>query len=280
MSRTDTAHITLDGRAIAYRLIRSDSARCLRVRVGPRGVEVVQPKGRTAAEVRVFLCSRRRWVLAQVDRMAEMGDIRRPETAPQGDVLYRGDWVRVRVEPAAGRGGANRIRFADGELVIRAGRDSSTSPVRSLEYWLRKQARGEVERELRTVARKLKVTPGRLYIMDQRTKWGNCSALGNLSFNWRLIMAPPFVLRYIVTHEATHLAVPDHSRGFWMTVRSLCPQAETARRWLCANQGALWSSASGMKATSTRCRDALRGSRPSPARRSRPRRPHGQAAPA
>ena len=60
--------------------------------------------------------------------------------------------------------------------------------------------------------------------MGQRTKWGNCSPLQNLSFNWRLIMAPEAVLRYLVTHEAVHLAVPDHSQEFWLTVRSLCPK--------------------------------------------------------
>jgi hypothetical protein len=89
------------------------------------------------------------------------------------------------------------------------------------------------------VAQRLKVTPGKLYIMDQRTKWGNCSALGNLSFNWRLIMAPPSVLRYLVTHEAVHLAIPDHSRRFWLTVRGLCADEENARRWLSRHGGRL-----------------------------------------
>jgi YgjP-like, metallopeptidase domain len=64
----------------------------------------------------------------------------------------------------------------------------------------------------------------RIYVMGQRTKWGNCSALRNLSFNWRLVMAPDFVLRYIATHEMVHLAVPNHSRKFWLTVQSLCPE--------------------------------------------------------
>jgi predicted metal-dependent hydrolase len=72
--------------------------------------------------------------------------------------------------------------------------------------------------------------------MGQRTKWGNCSTLGNLSFNWRLIMAPDFVLRYLVTHEAIHLAVPDHSQKFWLTVQSFCRETEQARRWLVANE--------------------------------------------
>lgn len=68
--------------------------------------------------------------------------------------------------------------------------------------------------------------------MDQRTKWGNCSARGNLSFSWRLVLAPAVVLRYLVTHEAVHLAIPDHSAKFWLTVQSLCPEMERAKQWL------------------------------------------------
>ena len=68
--------------------------------------------------------------------------------------------------------------------------------------------------------------------MAQRTKWGNCSQLQNLSFSWRLIMVPPMVLQYLVTHEAVHLAVPDHSARFWLTVQSLCPEMERAKQWL------------------------------------------------
>jgi predicted metal-dependent hydrolase len=71
--------------------------------------------------------------------------------------------------------------------------------------------------------------------MGQRTKWGNCSSTRNLSFNWRLILAPEFVLRYLVTHEAVHLAIPDHSARFWLTVQSLCRETERARQWLSAS---------------------------------------------
>jgi hypothetical protein len=108
--------------------------------------------------------------------------------------------------------------------------------VRSLENWLRKQAREQIAGFLAPVTKRLKREPNRVYVMGQRTKWGNCSALGNLSFNWRLIMAPDFVLRYLVVHEAVHLAVPDHSQKFWLTVQSICRETEQARRWLVANE--------------------------------------------
>src|SRR5205814_8770587 len=99
----------------------------------------------------------------------------------------------------------NRVQLRGGEIVIVRGHEAP-SPWASLERWLRGEARRAVARDLASVIVTLGVTPGRIYIMDQRTKWGGCSALGNLSFSWRLIMAPEFVLSYIVTHEAVHLA--------------------------------------------------------------------------
>jgi hypothetical protein len=71
--------------------------------------------------------------------------------------------------------------------------------------------------------------------MDQRTKWGNCSALGNLSFNWQLVMAPDFVLRYIVSHEMA----PGRARPFPQVLADSAesvPRDEQARQWLVANR--------------------------------------------
>jgi predicted metal-dependent hydrolase len=133
----------------------------------------------------------------------------------------------------------NAVHFGDREIVVSCGPNSRTEPARSLEYWLRREARQEVERHLQTVTARLNRHPRRVYVMGQRTKWGNCSSHRNLSFNWRLILAPDYVLRYLVTHEAVHLAIPDHSAKFWLTVQSLCRDTEKARQWLCRHHAQL-----------------------------------------
>ena len=91
------------------------------------------------------------------------------------------------------------------------------------------------ERSQRQIGRPSTVANFLKQVVGILPKWGNCSPLKNLSFTWRLIMTPDFVLRYLVTHEAVHLAIPDHSQKFWLTVGSLCPESERARQWLCAN---------------------------------------------
>jgi predicted metal-dependent hydrolase len=100
---------------------------------------------------------------------------------------------------------------------------------------LRKHARQDIGKRLATVTARMKRKPHRVYVMGQRTKWGNCSRKQNLSFNWRLIMAPPDVLNYIVTHEVAHLVEPYHSPKFWLLLRSQCPRFDSAKNWLHAN---------------------------------------------
>jgi predicted metal-dependent hydrolase len=224
----------LDGRRVDYRPVASRLTRKLRVRVGINGIEVMQPVNRTENDVSTFLDQNKKWILDQLKRVERLQKIRLAERR-LGEVLFRGERTKLRIEATAARSRGNPVRFVDGEIVIRRGSGSRTAISRSLENWLRREARAEVEKQLEAVAARLGLRAQRLYVMGQRTKWGNCSAKSNLSFNWRLILAPDFVLRYLVTHEAVHLAVPDHSAKFWLTVQSLCHETERAKQWLSAN---------------------------------------------
>jgi len=231
--------IQLGDRRVDYRVVRSKAARKLRLRVGPNGVEVVQPAERNGEDISTFLDRHEAWILDQLQRVERLRGVRRPEQRRAGEILFRGEPTRLRVKTTCTRARGNAVSCVDGEIVIQRGSGSRTPVARSLENWLRKQARAEIERQLSVATARLRQSPGRLYVMGQRTKWGNCSAQRNLSFNWRLILAPDFVLRYLVTHETVHLAVPDHSAKFWLTVQSLCPEAERAKQWLCSHQAQL-----------------------------------------
>ena len=231
--------ILLGSRPVEYRIVRSKAASKLRVRVGPNGVEVVQPVARGQRDVPSFLRRNEVWIVEQLRRAEKLRGVRLAERRRPGEILFRGEPVRLVIEATGTSGWSTTITQVDGEIVIRRGCGARTIMSRSLERWFRREARREIMRHLTAVTARLGREPGRVFVMGQRTKWGNCSARGNLSFNWRLILAPDSVLRYIVIHEAVHLAIPDHSAKFWLTVQSLCPGSERARQWLVRHQGQL-----------------------------------------
>ncbi len=237
--QTTRADISLGGRTVEYRVIRSRTARQLRVRVGPRGVEVVRPAAREPQEVADFLRANRTWIADQMARVQRLRSVRRAGRGSTSEVLFRGEPTRVRVEFAAMRRGANRVNFENGRILVHCG-PNGAAPALTLANWLRREAKCTIQTHLATVTSRLKRRPQKVYVMSQRTKWGNCSARHNLSFNWRLILAPDFVLHYLVTHEAVHLAVPDHSQRFWLTLQSLAPQMERAKQWLSTNSERLF----------------------------------------
>jgi hypothetical protein len=114
--------------------------------------------------------------------------------------------------------GAPRVAAGDGLLVLRAPDDQAAR--RALDRWYRAKCRDLVHGCLPEIADQMDVAPGRVTIREARTRWGSCSASGDLSFNWRLALAPEPVLRHVVVHELAHLVHRDHSNRFWAVVEA------------------------------------------------------------
>src|SRR5690349_3627967 len=111
--------IHLGGRRVDYRLVLSRTARKLRLRVGPSGVEVVQPAGRKTEDVAAFLDRNAEWILTQLKRVDRLRGVRRPAERRVGEILFRGEPTQVRVETTATRARGNRVDLIDGEIVVR-----------------------------------------------------------------------------------------------------------------------------------------------------------------
>ncbi|MGA7973808.1 MAG: M48 family metallopeptidase, partial [Pseudolabrys sp.] len=90
----------------------------------------------------------------------------------------------------------------------------------------------DLETASRAAAERLGVKVKRVSIRDQSSRWGSCSSTGVLSYSWRLILAPPFVLDYLAAHEVAHLVEMNHSKKFWRLVDRLCPDVTRAKTWL------------------------------------------------
>lgn len=121
MKPSGTAIVKLAGEPIEYRLVRSPSARKLRIRVGPAGVEVVQPAGRSPEDASVFLRAHGKWVRGQLARVARLRSLRRPAERCVGEILLSGRPTTVRVLHDPRRRCGNRVTLEHGSLVVRCG---------------------------------------------------------------------------------------------------------------------------------------------------------------
>jgi len=106
---------------------------------------------------------------------------------------------------------------------------------RRVSDFLRAEARREVGVRAHPLATRIERRIARIVIKDPRSRWGSCAPDGTLAFSWRLVLAPAFVLDYVVAHEVAHLAELNHSARFWRMVGLICPDPEPAKAWLSAH---------------------------------------------
>jgi predicted metal-dependent hydrolase len=105
----------------------------------------------------------------------------------------------------------------------------------AMREWYLERAHAKILPRVERHAVELGVDFKRATIVDNRYRWGSCTVNDNVTFNWRLIKAPSFVIDYIIVHELAHLIETNHTPRFWNVVRAQVPRMETAKAWLTEN---------------------------------------------
>jgi predicted metal-dependent hydrolase len=182
-------------------------------------VEVVLPKRsperhaeEAVRQLGPWIERRKRAVARAVSEMS-----RAPGTVPYlGETLW--------LVPQEGR---TRVHRRGSELLVPEG-----DPREALERWYRRQAKLEIAPRLDAATARAGTSYTGLTIRGQRTRWASRSSSGGMSFNWRLLLAPPEILDYVVEHEVAHIEVMDHSPRFWRLLASRSPRWREHSAWL------------------------------------------------
>ena len=199
--------------SLAHRII-------LRLDQSAGNIVVVLPRRASRAQGRRFAYTNRSWIRERLNLL--------PEGIPfaPGKLLpFLGEPHRIRHRPKA-RG---VVWCADGEIHV-AGRLEHLA--RRVEDWLKLEARREIAEVAHAKAALLGKAVKRVRIRDPKTRWASCSGSGELAFSWRLMLAPKFVLDYVVAHEVAHLREMNHGPRFWRLVAELTRDVKKARGWL------------------------------------------------
>ncbi len=231
----ETSHSTaphglqLEGLGAPIEVRRHAGARQLSLRVSRtrRAVILTLPAQCELGEAGSFLRRHIDWLRER------LGSLPEPVPFRDGAVIpLRGEPHRLVFagERLAGGPVERKTRGTDMPVLCVAGRREHAP--RRLREWLYDEVRRDLDTCVLWHARTLRVRPRRITVRDQASRWGSCSTTGVLSFSWRLILAPPFVLDYLAAHEVAHLAEMNHGAAFWALVRRTMPRMDEARSWL------------------------------------------------
>jgi len=217
--------LKIDGRLLEVRVRLNPRARRMIVKVNPATgeISVTAPSRRGLAHALDFARGEKDWIAGQLAK------------APGPVALIPGSVIPFRGKPHEIRGSARGPApvWLEGGVIWVSGQ-AAHAPRRVLDF-LKGEARKAAEILALRHAEKLGVKPSRITVRDTASRWGSCSSARTLSFSWRLILAPDFVLDYVVAHEVAHLREMNHSPRFWAHVKALVADKNAAQNWLRLN---------------------------------------------
>ena len=223
MTKTKVSYATLylDNSKLTYRVRLSRKARYLRLQINPAtGLEVIIPRGYRLEDAEKFVLKKKEWILKHLESFPAYEEF-----------TYLGKKIAVkqRYDLFITK---HKITLNKDNLVIESPAGSSQDINFIFNAWLKHHAKTHLPGRAKYLAQKYGFVFKRLSIRSQRTRWGSCSASGNISLNYRLMKYRKELIDYVIIHELCHLKELNHSKKFWELVESLVPDYKSLKKEL------------------------------------------------
>jgi len=216
---------------VINKIIRS-RRRSLAIQINSEGALVVRAPMRLGEkEILGFISQKKDWILKKQKAAAGRQKVCRQYISGE-EFWYMGKKHKLRISLLD-----EELGLVGDEFVL--GHKNAPGARGHFWTWYVDKARQVLAERVNHWAGVCKLFPRQLTIKDAKTRWGSCGPNGKVHLSWRLVMAPMWVIDYVVVHELVHIAVANHSAKFWGRVSEFIPYYKEARKWLRENQNAL-----------------------------------------
>ena len=246
-SRGDISKISFDdGSVCSYRIIKSDR-RTMALQVTKAGEVFVRLPRRLPFRAGHELVQKNKdWIFAQVEKIRRASERTNAFHWTEGTfVLLFGNNRLLHIKPDNKKKAFCVQDTKEGLVVsgpVAAYEEEALESVvkEAVKLWYRREAKRYLEEKTASWSAVMHVDYGKIAVRDQATRWGSCSARGNLNFNWRLVLLPEELADYVVVHELAHRIQMNHSRAFWEIVEKELPDYRLRRRELKRYEGEIY----------------------------------------
>ena len=233
------AKIKLGDVEINYRIIISNRKTISLIIDPEKGLLVRAPERITDRQIEQIVRQKSNWIIKKQEKLKRIKPVVEREFVAGEKLPFQGEIYEIEVMES-GEIKSVTVSLEDGIFLIKVPQDlkgdnRKEEIKRRLVEGYKKEARIKYKEGVELYRKKLGVSYNKIFIRDQKTRWGSCSSKGNLNFNWRLIMAPLSIMDYIVVHELAHLVHANHGDDFWKLVESVIPDYREKREWLRVN---------------------------------------------
>lgn len=220
------AELSVDDEELEYEIVESSDATKPRIDVDIHRIKVVVPEDSTV-DPQKFIEENSDWVLDKKHEFDDYRDRVPDRSFEEGaEFPYTGDSYTVEVED-------REEARVEGDRIVLPVREVERDGFQdALESFYRDRAEELFTEHVECYAEEMDVEYESVTVRNQRTRWGSCSPKQNLSFNWRLTMAPEEVLEYVVVHELAHLIEKNHTDKYWRVVQEYMPDYKEYADWL------------------------------------------------
>ncbi|HNY49717.1 MAG TPA: SprT family zinc-dependent metalloprotease [Smithella sp.] len=220
---------------INYRITRSKKRKktiSLQVR-GESEIIVSAPCFTSAAEISRFVEEKQQWINKIIRKQKDdalKNKVREYQTGEHFLYLGQSYPLDVFFEPFENAG----VVFWNNRFYLNAPNNKELKKYYFVS-WYKKKAAEYINQRIIFYSRILKLHPEKIRITSAESRWGSCSEDDHLAFSFRLIMAPPAIIDYVIVHELAHIKEKNHSSNFWQVVASVIAEYKQHRRWLREN---------------------------------------------
>ena len=198
-------------------------------------VEVRAPFKIEQKEIDSFVLQKMGWIKKKLSLQKSIKKLIRKKFKNEENFQFLGKDLKLKITISE-----NKKSYIDDKfiyLVLNNNKENFKEKIKEkLEILFREKAKDVFKNKTLNEAKKIKVTPKKIIVRSYKRRWGSCSHKKDISYNWKLIMAPEKIIRYVVIHELCHLIHFNHSRDFWKSVEKIIPDYKSSKEWLKLNQ--------------------------------------------
>jgi len=217
-------------------IIRTERSKSASIEIEGDTVKITVPKNLSDQRIEELIKNRTVWIRQKLKIQTETIRPKDKEYVNGETFSYLGRNYRLKCLS----GGSGETKLTNGYLTVCLAKDASGAAVegcmrQSLQQWYQARALEKLKEKTKRYSAILGVSPQSVGVKEYKARWGSCSSSGDVTYNWRIIMAPHHIVDYIVVHELCHLLEHNHGPKYWKHVKSVVPDYKECREWLKVN---------------------------------------------